>query len=193
MLNSSSEDKKTPFTTTVLVSFVCLAFPLSATVKACVCVCVFSRRQQDMPLWLCQFNYCCHFVPSPYLHRMTWEESNFLFLFKLHHTLWQDHLLTKRHGRLVRIYARHTCNQMDRTLLCPQQHHMHTKDKYTTWNVHPGDTVELKFTGVSSIYLYLICFSNWKNPCYHASYFYPRVLTPIFLDGRIHYMNNMPK
>lgn len=40
---------------------------------------------------------------------------------------------------------------------------------------------ELKFTGVSSSYLSLICFSNWKAPCYYASYFYPTALTLIFL------------
>lgn len=107
--SSSSTNKSNPVTTASLVSSVC-SFTLSATVKACECVCVcvrarasvFSERQQGLPLWLCQFNYCCHLVPSQCLDRMTREKkSHFLSLFKLHHTLWQDHLLTKRHGRLI--------------------------------------------------------------------------------------------
>lgn len=37
--------------------------------------------------------------------------------------------------------------------------HAH-KDKHATWSVRLGDTVELKFTGVTSTYLSLMCFSN---------------------------------
>lgn len=186
--SSSSTNKSNSVTTASLVSSVCSVFSLSARVKACECVrlctsmCVYFHGDNRACL-----SDCVSLIIAviSYWARASakWLEkkSHFLSLFKLHHTLWQDHLLTKTHGRLIWIYARHTHTRKHmQTGSAPTPAAHARKDKHTTWSVRLGDMVELKFTRVNSTYLSLMCFSNWKTPCYYASYFYSRGLTSIF-------------
>lgn len=113
--SSSSAPKFNPVTAASLVRPMFSGLTLSAPVKAgesiylcmsefCARVYVLSGTQRGLSLWLYQFNYCCHLTQKISLGRMK-RKGHFLSPFKLLHTLWQDHPLTKRHGRFIWIYA----------------------------------------------------------------------------------------
>lgn len=136
--SSSRTNKSNSVTTASLVSSVRSAFSLSARVKACECVCLCT----SMGVYFHADNRAClsdcaSLIIAVISYRAQasteWLEkkSHFLLLFKLHHTLWQDHLLTKTHGRLIWIYARHTqthadreCTHSSRTCQQRQTHHL---------------------------------------------------------------------
>ena len=141
---------------------VCVCVCVCVCACVCACVCVWGDNRACL-------SDCVSLIIAVISYRAQaaaeWFEkkgkSHFLPLFELHHTLWHDHLLTIRHDRLIWIYVRETHKLRQTDSPTAAQHTQ--KDKHATWSVHPGDVLELKFTGVSSTYLSLHLFFQLKK------------------------------
>lgn len=137
-----------------LVSSVCSAFTLSAAVKACECMFLsvfFHGDNRACPsdcasLIIAVISYQA-WASTEWIEKKKVISSIFLncIIHSGRTTYWQKDIADSFEHMRERDTHTKTCRQRTHSHTPTVTQHTH-KDKHTTWSVHPGDMLELKFT-----------------------------------------------